>query len=108
MITEAEVIDKVSVETEEEKEEEKEECEVMIEVEVGEIKTRDGVVVVILVEVIEMISNVIMLMKMITTQKNNQIFRNLPNQQESIEDEVEVITIEERREEIIIIRKIKL
>jgi hypothetical protein len=104
MITEAEVIDKVSVETEEEKEE----CEVMIEVEVGEIKTRDGVVVVILVEVIEMISNVIMLMKMITTQKNNQIFRNLPNQQESIEDEVEVITIEERREEIIIIRKIKL
>ena len=104
MITEAEVIDKVSVETEEEKEE----CEVMIEVEVGEIKTRDGVVVVILVEVIEMISNVIMLMKMITTQKNNQIFRNLPNQQESIEDEVEVITIEERREEIIIIKKIKL
>ena len=120
-ITEAEAIDKVSVETEEEKEE----CEVMIEVEAGVIKTGEEIVVVILaeeivvvilveeivvvilVEVIEMISNEIMLMKMITTLKNNQIFKNLMNQQESIEEEVE-LTLEEKAGGIIIIRKIKL
>jgi hypothetical protein len=109
------VIDKVFVEIEEEKEVETEveiegeteECEVMIEVAAGVIKTGGEVVVVILVGVIEMISNVMMLMKMNITQKNNQIFRNRMNQQELIGDEVEVI-LEERVGEIIIIRKIKL
>jgi hypothetical protein len=99
MITEAEVIDKVSVE--------KEVCEELIEVEAEVTKTVGEVVVAILEVVIEMITNVMMLMKMNITQKKNQIYRNLMNQQDWIIHEVEGI-IGEEEGEIIIIRKIKL
>lgn len=99
MITEAEVIDKGSME--------KEVCEELIEVEAEVTKTGGEVVVVILEEVIEMITNVIMLMKMNTTRKKNQIYRNQMNQQNSIMHEGEGI-IGEKVGGIIIIRKIKL
>jgi hypothetical protein len=99
MITEAEVIDKVSVE--------KEVCEELIEAEAEVTKTVGEVVVAILEVVIEMITNVMMLMKMNTTRKKNQIYRNLMNQQDWIIHEVEGI-IGEEEGEIIIIRKIKL
>lgn len=60
MITEAEVIDKGSVEIEV--------CVELIEVEAEVTKTEGEVVVAILEVVIEMIINVMMLMKMSTTQ----------------------------------------
>ena len=60
MITEAEVIDKGSVEIEV--------CVELIEVEAEVTKTEGEVVVAILEVVIEMITNVMMLMKMSTTQ----------------------------------------
>ncbi len=97
------MIDKGSVEIEEEKEV----CEELIEVEAEVTKTEDEVVVVILEEGIEMITNEMMLMKMIIIQKKNLIYKNLMSQQNSIMDEVEGIT-GERLEVIIIIRKIKL
>jgi len=97
------VIDKGSVEIEEEKEV----CEELIEVEAEVTKTEDEVVVVILEEGIEMITNEMMLMKMNIIQKKNLIYKNLMSQQNSIMDEVEGIT-GERLEVIIIIRKIKL
>jgi len=97
------VIDKGSVEIEEEKEV----CEELIEVEAEVTKTEDEVVVVILEEGIEMITNEMMLMKMNIIQKKNLIYKNLMSQQNSIVDEVEGIT-GERLEVIIIIRKIKL
>ncbi len=97
------MIDKGSVEIEEEKEV----CEELIEVEAEVTKTEDEVVVVILEEGIEMITNEMMLMKMNIIQKKNLIYKNLMSQQNSIMDEVEGIT-GERLEVIIIIRKIKL
>ncbi len=97
------MIDKGSVEIEEEKEV----CEELIEVEAEVTKTEDEVVVVILEEGIEMITNEMMLMKMNIIQKKNLIYKNLMSQQNSIVDEVEGIT-GERLEVIIIIRKIKL
>lgn len=64
---------------------------------------------VILAVVIEMITNVMILLKMNIIQKNNPIFRNLMNQkeEESIGDEVEVI-IEEIPGGANFIKKIKL
>ncbi len=97
------MIDKGSVEIEEEKEV----CEELIEVEAEVTKTEDEVVVVILEDGIEMITNEMMLMKMNIIQKKNLIYKNLMSQQNSIVDEVEGIT-GERLEVIIIIRKIKL